>query len=203
MKAFKHVPLEFADAFAAGTSIQIASLEYYRRLENDRADQLEGVAEYVVPVATPEQLGSEDYADIREALMLPRAPIHLGSYVGNVARHVSPPHWVFCASLQPDLGRSVLGEAVFEISNLDLFAHRVSMRSPTHLGCMAIQPVSYEQRSQNPFEAGLLHVDPFKKDINFQFENEVRVVWSCAAPRGALPSQVGAPKVATLIRRLA
>jgi hypothetical protein len=203
VEAFKHVPLPFAEAFEAGTSIQIGPLEYYRRLESDRADKLEGIAEYAVSMATPEQLESDRYADVREALMLPRGPLRGAAYFGNVVQHLSPPYWIFCASLEPDNTRVGLGEAIFRITDLELFAHRVSMKSPIDLGCMTVRTVVYEQRSQDPFESGLLEVGPFQKALEFQFENEVRAVWSSPAPSGAAPFQVEAPKVSRLIKRIA
>jgi hypothetical protein len=209
LKVYKHVPLAFAQSFANGTSIQLGTFESYGTGEGDRVDNLEGIVEYRQDWLEPMHQHLPEFARARKFFGLPEEGFS-GNHVimgGNVVRIKIPQSYIFCCSSEPDYNRCDLGEAIFEITALDLFAHRVAKADFYHLGQFRIGPVRYENRSIDPFSEDLIdaqwpEVDPFAKDIRFQKEREIRVVWTSHNIDNER-IQVNAPKVASLIDRLA
>lgn len=205
MIAFKHVPAEFAEGFRTGQSIQVGSLAHYRAAEGERGDRLEGVAEYQFGRPQPYDEFNPDLAHVRkffdEKLGIPIT----GSFsrnilvTDNVIRYVQPTIYIFCMSSQPDFTRLDKGDLIFKVTDVELFAHRLAMRSNGVLGGAVVGSVRYGIRSIDPLRSGsLLEEGPFFKSADLNWENEIRVAWD--ARRDVGPTMIlNAPRVARLI----
>lgn len=209
MKAFKHVPLQFADAFEAGTQIMVGTFEAYRGMEGSRGDPLEGLAVNRVPPGVPRSFKGSPSEEERAAFAA------MGFSFGPAASaehfevenwtHTIPlaPMYLFCMSSEPDWARvSREGEAVFEIEDLDLFAHRLRAGRPNLLGHHRAAPVTYIPRATDPFIEAPAKPDPFAKNPDLAHEREIRIVWQPRQP-GKAYEIISAPKAARLVRRLA
>jgi hypothetical protein len=140
-----------------------------------------------------------EYADMRAKFGLPRDGMGSNFFISNyVVRDVLEQKYIFCCSTEPDISRIELDEAIFEISDLDLFAHRLAMSRPDVLCGFACGPVKYEVRSVDPFRQGLLSNDPFCKSHLLAAERELRIVWDTRTATEPY-LRITAPKVARLI----
>ncbi len=210
-KIYKHIDAKYADGFESGTSIAIGTLSSYRALEGERGDRLEGVAEYVTgeQFLSPQQLSHPQFAEARRLTGLPPDgfdPTRFNNVLigGNTVRYIEPTTYIFCASLEPDLSRVDMGEAIFEISSIDLFAHRLSKARSSLLARAQWGKVVYETRSANPFRGGHVNRGPFFKSKDMEWENEFRLVWRVLANQSGLDREiVSAPRTASLIKRIA
>jgi hypothetical protein len=206
MRGYKHIAAEFAEGFAAGDSIQIASYAYYRAGEGDRVDPLEGIVKYEAENVQAGREASPEGAAARVAMGLPA-----GGFAGSnividkfTVRHHLPPAMLFCCSAEPDLSRvTQLGEAIFEISDLHLFAHRLFMAAYPRLWSARLGPVIYGERAVNPFEAGPVEQGPFFKSVALQHERELRIVWHTLKADAAEPMRLAAPKCRELLSLVA
>lgn len=203
MRGYKHVAAEFADRFATGESIQIGTFESYRSGEGDRVDQSEGSASNVITEyrSAPGQLPTPDeHRRLRAVGFDVR-----GTGVTIIgAKHIMllRPRYLFCCSSEPDFTRVKLGEVVFEISDLELFGHRLTRAHPVLFGAgFACGPVTYAPRRADVLKDEPVRPDPFLKDPQFETEKELRIVWDVVqvgAPREVIVSH----RAAKLIKRL-
>ena len=212
MIAYKHISdgpedrlptgLTPAESFEAGISIQLGLFSTYRAMEGDRADPLEGVAEYHVPAATAAHLQDGEFAHAR-AIMGIRGTMHESClFQDNTVRRILRDNYIFCCSSEPDLSRIDLGERIYEIHQLDNFAHRLTVAAFGTLSFIRIGPVTYEKRSANPFLDRLLVEDAFRKSDRFQPEHEIRVVWDTLTDAGPF-LRLRSPRAAKLVSRVA
>lgn len=148
-------------------------------MEGERGDPLEGVAEYQIQRLSPAHELLPRYADEREAVGLPRGGVPENVvYMNNVVRYVAPPSYLFCCSARPDFSRcKEKREAIVRVKDMTGFAVMVRAGRPDLLASATLGPVRYQARSVNPFDAGLLDVDPFCKSSLFAFEDELRICW--------------------------
>lgn len=205
MLGYKHMDRGLADRFGTGASIQIGTFEYYRNMEGERADPLEGTVEYKVDRLQSAQAHLPEYAEARQLFWLPADGIGPGQHLvfhNNVVRFRLPPSYIFCCSRLPDEKLIAEGQAVFEIDALDLFAHRLTKALSHVLISAKAGVVQYENRSVNPFDGSILNHDPFKKSTRFSHENEIRVVWQAIQTEKEF-LRIAAPRVAPLLKRIA
>jgi hypothetical protein len=73
---------------------------------------------------------------------------------------------------------------------------------PDLLAAAAVGPVKYQARSVNPFDVGLLEVDPFCKSNLLAFENELRICWP-TQPDTEAYVKINAPLAAGYLERIA
>lgn len=180
MEAFKHIPLRFLDGFLEGLSIRIGLHQTYRAMETDRGDPLEGVAEYKVDRLEPAHEHLPEFAAARAAIGFPELGGKFRNIIfqDNTIRYVAPPAYLFCCSSEPDFDRCKRhDEAIVRIKSLPMLATLLRASRPDILEAAQIGPVTYEQRSVNPFRGGLLEVDPFRKSKRFEIEKEIRLAW--------------------------
>jgi hypothetical protein len=206
MRGYKHIAVEWADGFRSGASIQIAPYAYYRAGEGARGDPLEGMVKYHVKDLQAGRQGLPEHAAARVAMGLPAEGFAGDSIViGDfTVRHHLPPAMLFCCSAEPDLARVELhGEAIFEISDLHLFAHRLFMAAYPRLWSATVGPVVYGDRAVNPFDVGLVEEGPFLKSAAFQDEQELRIVWSSLQVDANAPLRVAAPRCGELLALVA
>lgn len=212
MRGYKSVARRWADDFAAGNSIRLGSFASYREGEKGRADPDEGLGGYrqSIPLAfwpgMPDELRPQIEAALRK-IGCPAPPpdmpnVHIAAFDNMVSFEVPPMH-IFCASVEADFPTYGDEAALFEISDLDLFAHRICKAAADRLWSrFHIGRVCYQSNFIDPL-MGDASFDPFKKDPAFAADQEVRILFSpLPHVRKELALMVSAPRVAPLIRRL-
>ena len=205
MRGYKHMDPRLAGEFGTGSSIQIGTFEYYRNMEGERADPLEGSVEYKVDRLQLSQAHLPEYAEARQLFGLPKDGIRPGQHFvfqDNVVRFHLPPSYIFCCSSIPDEKLIAEGQAVFEIDAVDLFAHRLTKALNGILVSAMVGVVQYEHRSINPFDSPILDHNPFKKSVRFSHENEIRIVWQAIQAEEKF-LRIAAPRIAPLLKRIA
>ncbi|MBC9033196.1 hypothetical protein IAG41_12425 [Sphingomonas sp. JC676] len=203
ISAYKHVPAKFGDAFASGESIQLATLNAYREMEGDRADQLEGVVRYSAQRIWAGMPGG--VFNPAQVFLSRRMEAMMGSghsFEGCSFQFRVQPFYVFCASSQPDLRRADMGEHIFFIENLREFAWQIKLASGGLLGNYDCQPVRYCRRSSDVDRSGeVLPEGPFYKNIDKKWENEVRAAWE-VDDESKPYIRLSVPQVSKLIKRI-
>jgi hypothetical protein len=196
MHAYKHVQNAFAAGFADASSIAIGTLEHYRKGEGDRVDPNEGISHLyqrrprvITGRPTQSELNTMRLfgVDVRGASDI--------NFHDNAVIISQPRRYIFCCSTRPDFTRP--DETVFVIKDLYHFARHMRRAHPEILGPFAINDVTYQTKSGDPFE-DQIPAGPFFKDPPFRFENERRIVWEAI---GAHPGwlTVSTPKCQDLI----
>lgn len=206
--AFKHVSPMYAEAFASGESIQVATYDYYTKGEGDRIDPLEGRSLNMSGeenIYFHAQCGNPGAIDMMNRLIGPgwqtqSQPMGM-LVVGNILIQSLPPAYIFCASLAPDLSRFALGERIFMIHDLIEFAGQLMRYCPDLLKSARVAPVEYGKREFNILENGIGEAHPFRKAERFSSEDEVRIAF---APGTILedPIRIRAPYVQNLITEI-
>jgi hypothetical protein len=200
---FKHMDPKYADAFASGASIQLATFEHYRGLEFARRDEMEGTVRYHVDhTSHPEDNpGWRVVGPIVESMSGENARIEM---FNTTIQTSLPPAYLFCCSWEPDQQLIAEGMAVFEIADLRTFGKRLLRDNPRKLGRMHVGEVSYVPRTGNPFAGATPPEGPFFKDPKFASENELRLVFEAAPDPPPEPViRIGSPLAARLLRRIA
>lgn len=201
---YKHIDPKYADAFARGASIQLATFEHYRNLEFARRDDLEGAVRY--------EIDNTNHWDDNPGWQAVQPIIdELSGITGKQVQLQNvtvmtklPPAYLFCCSWEPDQQLIAQGQAVFEISNLRAFGKRLHRDNRRQLGRMHVGPVSYVARSGNPFAGETPPEGPFYKDPKFTSENELRLVFETAPDPPPEPViRIASPLAARLVRRIA
>lgn len=180
MIGFKHISKEFADDFASGDKISVGLFRYYREIEGDRRDPLEGVTLAVQNEDFGWQ-GNEDRLIPTE--FFPPWFIAAGATAknffisGSAFASELPDYYLFCCSDRADVARSQRGEAVFQIGGLKTFARMMSDANPHLLGRPLVRRVRYAPRISELFKEQLLEPDYFVKDSKYAHEREIRIIW--------------------------
>ena len=206
LEGFKHIPLQFIDAFSNGSSIRIGLHQTYRTMEGRRGDRLEGVAEYAIDRLEPRHERLPEFAAARAAIGFPEGvgPGHNFVYQNNTIRYIAPPSYLFCCSSEADFARcGPHAEGIVRIKNLRTLAGLLRAARPDLLGQWRGGPVEYQARSVNPFREGLLAVDPFHKSHDFAFENELRISWETVEEGTPDYLDLKAPLAVALFERIA
>lgn len=182
MRAFKHVPIEYADAFLAGKDISVATYSWYRERENGiRTDKSEGA---VFHNTGPIHFKGDAPPDVAAGLAA------LGVVFENCGE-VTITHgvehtatlkdqFVFCCSLEPDR-QFAETHRLFEITDLLGFAHLLAEDHPKVLRNPCVGEVQYEERTGNPIRGEFRSIGPFVKDPALAYEKEIRIVWDTEA----------------------
>lgn len=170
--AWKQVDASDAHHLERG-SLKLGRLEDFQRLENGRADDLDGGY----------------YIDQGDVMLMDEIPEHreamarmglggVGVAVGNIYRQYVKPAYAFCMSLPgcehdptPDVPK-----ALFEIADVRALAELLQMRNNTRVREMRFRQVTYERREFNAMERVVAGPDPFIKRPQFSVEQEVRIV---------------------------
>ena len=211
MRAYKWVAAEWADAFEHGKSYRVGSLESYRNGEKGRADSDEGRMGYrqEEPLIWWPNMPDAERARASVALQrmshsvpAPDAQVHM-AVVGNTFIIDLPPLYIFCASKRRDAPRYGNGDALFEISHFDLFAHRLWKSAHTRfLSPHVVGDVTYVSNFVDPLDSDQ-SFDPLKKDPAFVDDAEVRIVFSPSSQTPRLAALfLESPKAAKLVRRI-
>lgn len=204
---YKHVNPRHADAFEAGASIVVGTLDYYRTFESDRRDPEEGRVTHNIEFLEPAHYTEPEYAAARQVLkpmlgdLSKYSPLH-SVFHNNTIIYTQPPTYIFCCSDQPDEYRMRAGEIVFELSNVALFGQMLREAHPDLLQRSECRPVRYGPRAADPFgPAGPLPTGPFEKSNDFRHENEIRIAWrTTIVDRPCV--KLSATSTAKLIRRV-
>lgn len=201
---YKHMAPKYADAFAAGASIQLATFEHYRGLEFSRRDEKEGAVHYHVdhtfqPADNPGWQAMQPVIDEAVAATGMTVQMQDVTVITNL-----PPAYLFCCSWEPDQQLIAEGMAVFEIADLRIFGKRLRQDNRRQLGRMHVGEVTYVAREGNPFAGETPPQGPFYKDPKFTSENELRLVFEAAPDPPPEPViRVASPLAARLVRRIA
>ena len=174
---YKHVHAKFADNFASGASIRIGTLSHYRASESFRGDHLEGLAINSVSYAGAnsddaaiDRLMRAKFSNSREFIQ--------NNYFSNIGMVQEAANgYIFCVSTTPDWKSIEKGETCFKISNLECFAKLLSRVLPDYCSPPVVNSVIYENRSVDMAFSEPAVTDPFRKNKNFQWENEIRIYW--------------------------
>jgi len=200
MRAFKHVPAAFADAFERGEQIKIGTFGYYRALDGPRRDPLEGLAVSIPsPIigdfdpGNPEQ-SAQDRALRSVGIVIEGAgvAIDLRAFGNRRISQVSEAY-LFCCSSEPNWSLAENGQVIFEITDLGAFARELALSEPTLLGAPDVRRVTYAQRAVDTLYAEAPTPDPFIKDIACAGEKEIRIMWPL--PASSSPVRVPSSKI--------
>ena len=174
--AFKHVPMRFADAFAAG-DIAIGTLEHYRSIAGDRADVDEGLATYHVTSFDSSTANQVEKLAARNFRVIADAPGFRMEGI-TLVDDTLPTTYIFCMSTVPDWSRLLLDEVIFEITNVKRFAKAIQKARATLLNRPIIAPVSYGRKTaETASQAVEIKQGIFNKNEQFRQEREVRIAW--------------------------
>ena len=201
---FKHVALDFADRFAAG-AVRIGTFEYYRAMEGDRRDPLEGLTLDIFN----KTIGNEGPAKRdNEILGLIGFEVLGGQRIKISNVHVYdevPSPYIFCCSIEADYPLAERdGLAIFAIIDLIGFGKAVVEAAGGNFGKRwGFSEVTYSPRVGNPFESGhLLQADPLVKDPKFAAEREIRFLFEPNGPPKAPYLDLHVPAIGAFIHRL-
>lgn len=206
MHGFKHMP-KFGDELLTGASIQIGTLTEYRNSEGPRADPLEGI---VAHTHSPFRNLPEQHPDfVRERQGLRSLGIEISGNVGhaviegNVEIVRTAAAYIFCVSDRPDNSLRHEGQRIFRIGSLHKFAQCITDFVPI-LEKPRIGYVSYRDRTANVMCEPKLVPDPFVKEPKFQFEREIRIVWTLPGRDEDYSPylQISCPKAAKFVREI-
>jgi hypothetical protein len=176
MIGYKHIPHQYAALFATGEQIAIGTFDYYRSLENDRGDTMEGLACFRQEV--PQLFSEPPNLRQREALQAMSIVVEGGGgncLIGNKTSWSVPSAYMFCVSKEPDTSR-MNDEAIFKITDLEEFAKLLHNAHRQFLGPPEVREVQYVGKTGDPFEVPV-GFGPFDKSQAFSFEKEIRMVW--------------------------
>lgn len=175
MKAWKMIDAEHAHLFEAGR-IRIGRLEDYCRLENGRADAVDGGLEFGTLILSPEY---ESHRNLVRTLA-PGSGFKNAYHYGTRFLYFSPPTYAVCFTEVGNIydPNPSTPKAIFEISDLDALARRLLAHLKGRASEYVISPVRYERRRFDAWEArqnpqGM--VDVFCKDKCFEPEKEIRI----------------------------
>ncbi len=201
---YKHIDPKYADAFAGGASIQLATFEHYRKLEFARRDDLEGAVRYEIDHTNhfednPGWQAVQPIIDELGGAAGMEVQLQDVTVITNL-----PPAYLFCCSWEPDQQLIAEGMAVFEIADLRAFGKRLRRDNRRQLGRMHVGEVTYVAREGNPFAGQIPPQGPFYKDPKFSSENELRLVFEAAPDPPPEPViRIASPLAARLVRRIA
>lgn len=174
MRAYKHMAWKYAQGFRRGTSIQVGTFAFYREMEGNRGDAMEGalhlnIEELVLEkgVEVPHNLKNRGFGEITSGTI---------QFQNCTVVEILPPAFIFCASSAVNENEKNAGKLAFQINDLHEFAYLLSKKMPFapdfHYG-----PVQYQPRCVNALDSKPVRADPFIKDTHFSWESEIRIVW--------------------------
>ena len=176
--AYKYVPKKYAGSFEDGSQLLFGTLSYYRKMEGDRADGLEGWG--VNLVSSLQNANSENQPDIFHRLE------KLGQNFQNVktlnmknvmflSQHQET--LLFCASKDRDMSRVEKGDIEFRIDHFEVFCSLIAYHEHWSILYPAIHQITYEDRISDLSISDPIFANPFAKPKDFSWENEVRAAW--------------------------
>jgi len=208
MKAYKFVKSAHVDAFEAGEEIRVGTFGAFRQLESGRQDDSEGYMGYHLEGLGFSNSPQEDSARRAITRLFGKnalAGLLPGQDTNVVMQNVTilrpaPFRFIFCTSVSPEAEAKGGEEHLFEITDLELFAYRITKAASDVLAPdFQISEVSYGKTLSDPLVEDA-KFNPFVKGPAFASEQEVRVVWKPIRPGQAF--NVRAPRAAKLLRRL-
>ena len=170
MRAWKMVEAVHVDAVAAGR-LRIGTLDGYKNIENGRADPADGgltINSGVLMGEVPEH----------NAALARMRSTNVGLMVNCTVSFRQPPLYAFCMS-RPGCRYDpcpVEPKAMFQISDVHRFAELIAQANRDILGEWRVDYVRYEPRTVTALDA-FSDAHPFIKDIRFQPEQEIRIIW--------------------------
>ncbi|MEC8035960.1 MAG: hypothetical protein VX205_13310 [Pseudomonadota bacterium] len=184
MEVYKTVPHEFADKFESGEEVKIDTFSAYHKMDTPRQDPMDGKARNVVDHYQIEGVASDHENAALMSMGISQSMCIGGEFTNLVHETELRDMYVFCTSHTPDFKKAEeMNCSLFKISDLTKFASKVRSVKYNQFGNFAVRQVMYEPRTGNPFVDGPRFADPFKKDLDYACENEIRAIWKIKGTR--------------------